>query len=105
MQKNCACVVVLALLLYGTASGQAEGPWRASQSNTRGWEFMTPQERIEHQSRVRGFTDFDECEAYRTHHHDLMAERARQQGMLLNDGARDFCDRLRPRGRAPPGTN
>ena len=57
---------------------------------------MTPEERIEHQARVRGFTDFEACQAYRTRHHDLMAERARQRGLTLPDGGRDFCDHLRP---------
>ncbi len=57
---------------------------------------MTPQERIEHQARVRGFTDYDACEAYRRQHHELMAERARQRGLSLGEGGRDFCDHLRP---------
>ena len=89
--------LVATLLLSHIAAGHAGGPWRASVSNTRGWQLMTPEERIEHQARVRSFTDYDACETYRTRHHDLMAERARQRGLTLPDGRRDFCDRLEPR--------
>jgi hypothetical protein len=58
---------------------------------------MTPEERIEHQARVRGFTDSESCEVYRTQHHAMMAERAQQRGVSLNEGAHDFCDHLKPR--------
>ena len=92
-------------LLGGMSAGHADSPWRASGSNTRGWQLMTPEERIEHQSRVRGFTDYAACEAYRTRHHDLMAERAKQRGMTLPDGGRDFCDRLNRAPASPPSTD
>jgi len=59
---------------------------------------MTPEERIAHQAQVRGFTDYESCEAYRTQHHALMSERARQRGLSLNESAHDFCDHLKPRG-------
>jgi hypothetical protein len=84
-------------LMCTVTFGEAAGPWRASPSNTRGWQLMTPEERIEHQSRVRGFTDYGACEAYRTQHHELVAERARQRGLTLPTDARDFCDHLKPR--------
>jgi hypothetical protein len=96
-------LLIAALLLCGIEAGHAAGPWRASESNTRGWQLMTPDERIEHQARVRGFTDYDACEAYRIQHHDLMAERARQRGLILPSGGRDFCDHLKPHKTAPPG--
>jgi hypothetical protein len=57
---------------------------------------MTPEERIDHQARVRSFTDYDACETYRAHHHELMTERARQRGVPLPEGGKDFCDHLRP---------
>ncbi len=90
---------LLAVLLLPCCAvpGHAAGPWRAGPSNTRGWELMTPQERVEHQARVRGFTDRDACEAYRTQHHGLMAERARRRGLVLREGGRDFCDHIEPR--------
>ncbi|WP_234827037.1 hypothetical protein [Rhodopseudomonas palustris] len=57
---------------------------------------MSPQERIEHQARVRSFTDYTACEAYRAEHHALMVQRARERGLDLPGGGRDFCDHLKP---------
>ena len=96
-------IAITVALLCGAPAGHADSPWRASGANTRGWQLMTPEERIEHQSRVRGFTDYAACEAYRTRHHDLMAERASQRGLTLPDGERDFCDRLNRAPASPPG--
>lgn len=72
----------------------AGGPWRASEANTRGWQLMTPAERIEHQARVRGFSRYEDCRAYRDSHHQLLAERARAQGKQLPADRRDICAHL-----------
>ena len=50
-----------------------------------------------------GFTDYQSCQAYRTQHHGLMAERARQRGLNLPESGRDFCDRLKPTPPPPSG--
>ena len=94
MQKNFSTALILALLLVGTVS--ARGPWRASEANTRGWLFMSPEERIEHQARIRSFTTLEECRNYQASHHKLMEERARQQGMALSSGGHDICEHLKP---------
>ncbi|PPQ27173.1 hypothetical protein [Rhodopila globiformis] len=99
MQTGCIRLLVIALLAGSAVPAWARGPWRASGANTSGWALMTPEERIAHQARVRSFTDYDACEAYRSQHHALMAERAQQQGVSLNHGARDFCAHLRPTGK------
>jgi hypothetical protein len=57
---------------------------------------MSPEERIEHQAIVRGFTSYDACRAYQIDHHRLMEERATQRGLLRPGGGHDFCARLRP---------
>ena len=85
---------IAALLLAGPVL--AWGPWRASEENTRGWQLMTPEERIEHQSRIRGFASYEECHTYQVSHHRLMEERARQRGMELPRGERDICEHLKP---------
>lgn len=94
-----AAAMAIALLLMGTAS--ARGPWRASGENTFGWQFMSPEERIAHQARVRGFVSLEECRNYQVSHHRLMEERARQQGVPLPGGGRDFCEHLTS-GKAVP---
>lgn len=94
--------VLLALLLLSLAlSANAFGPWRASEANTRGWQLMTPEERIEHQSTIRGFVTLDECRAYQVKHHQLMEERARQRDKVLPSGRQDICAHLKP-GTARP---
>lgn len=92
--------LAIAMLTLGNAA--ARGPWRASESNTRGWQLMSPEERIEHQSRIRSFSRLEECRTYQLSHHQLMEERARQRGLALPAGRRDICGHLRP-AEAGPG--
>ena len=83
-------------LIFASLPSLARGPWRASEGNTRGWHFMTPEERVEHQAKIRNFRTLDECESYRAEHHREMAERAARQGGQLGGGGRDICHHLRP---------
>lgn len=96
VSAGCALAFALAPLPDAIA-----GPWRASAGNTSGWSFMTPDERIEHQRRMRGFNTYDECAAYQRQHHAYMAERAARAGGVLEQKAESPCDRLRTgyRGR------
>lgn len=89
-------ILLGSLLAAGLAA--AGGPWRASEGNTRGWQLMSPEERIEHQRRVRSFATLDECRTYQRRHHQLMEERARQQGKALPGGRQDICAHLLPAG-------
>jgi hypothetical protein len=100
MRRKLAGFLATILLLSLAAPVLARGPWRASEENTRGWQLMTPEERIEHQSKVRGFSSLAECRTYQTSHHQLMAERARQRGAALPVEGRDICERLKS-GQAP----
>ncbi len=85
------------LFLFGAIGvAQAAGPWRANQGNTRGWQLMSPEERIEHQARVRSFTNYEDCHAYQVAHHRLMQERAARLGLTLPRVGRDICAHLRP---------
>ena len=84
------------LLLAAALAAEARGPWRASEDNTRGWQFMTPEERVEHQARVRGFKTLDECRAYKQEHHRLMEQRAKDKGSAMPSGGRDICAHLKP---------
>ncbi|MEF8716609.1 MAG: hypothetical protein V5B35_14815 [Candidatus Accumulibacter necessarius] len=88
--------MIITSLLFVAAAAHARGPVRASEGNTRGWQLMTPEERIEHQAKTRGFTTYEVCRSYQVGHHQLMEERARQRGMVLPQGRRDICEHLRP---------
>ncbi|HRL75895.1 MAG TPA: hypothetical protein PK440_03790 [Candidatus Accumulibacter phosphatis] len=87
-------ILPIVLLLAFAAPAAGSGPWRASEANTRGWQLMTPEERIEHQARIRGFRTYAECRSYQVDHHRLMEERARQRGLDLPRGRRDICEHL-----------
>jgi hypothetical protein len=95
--------VLLWMIAGGLAAAAAEagGPWRASDGNTRGWQLMTPAERLDHQARIRGFATLEECRAYQQEHHRQMEARARQRGLPLPGGRRDLCEHLQP--AAAPG--
>ncbi len=94
--------LALALLSIAIANlAFARGPWRASEDNIRGWQLMSPQERIRHQARIRGFTRYEDCHAYQVEHHRLMAARARERGLQLGTVRRDACAHL-PVGRPLP---
>ena len=105
MRRRIDKVLIITLLLSVAAAAQARGPVRASEGNTRGWQLMTPEERIEHQSRIRGFRTYEECRNYQVAHHQLMEERARARGMALPQGGRDICEHLQPASdsRQPSG--
>ncbi len=96
MKQQVLKSVLTAIALLLAAEAGARGPWRASAENTRGWQLMTPEERIEHQSRVRGFTTLEECRAYQRGHHKLMEDRARERGVAVPSGGRDICGHLNP---------
>lgn len=80
----------------------AWGAWHASEGNTRGWQLMTPAERLDHQAKVRSFTNYDDCRAYQVNHHRLMQERATERNMVLPGPGRDFCTHLKPPQDAAP---
>ena len=96
MRFNPRHLFVAFLLLLLSASAFSRGPWRASDGNTSGWHFMSAEERIAHQARMRSFKTWDECQEYRLEHHRLMDARARERGMSLAPSRRDICEHLRP---------
>ncbi|MDO9598317.1 MAG: hypothetical protein Q7J47_11415 [Azoarcus sp.] len=95
---------VLAAILTGvtlTISSQAlaAGPWSADQSNTSGWQLMTPEERTEHQAKMRSFKTYDECNTYQQEQHAQMEPRAKEKGLTLPAmGSGYGCDNMKMRG-------
>jgi hypothetical protein len=103
MSNRGPSLAVFVLILGIAFSAHAYGPWRANEGNTRGWQLMSPKERIEHQAKIRSFTSYDECHAYQVAHHRLMEERAAQRGLPPpgGGGGRDFCAHLPPPQQPP----
>jgi hypothetical protein len=94
--RTSAALLGFAVIAIQAIAGPVHAaPWRADEDNTRGWMLMTPQERIEHQARVRGFTSYEACQAYRAEHHAVIEQRARERGLAAPGEHWDFCDRLK----------
>lgn len=93
-------LTLLLILVAGPCPGGKAhaGPWRADPDNSRGWELMSPAERIEHQRRLRSFTDYEACRAYQQAHHARMEARAQAAGRSLKPRDHSPCDDLRERG-------
>lgn len=91
-------VLLVAVLAAGTVL--AQGPWAANRKNTWGYQLMTPQERTEHQAKMRSFKTYDECKAYQEENHKQMEARAKEKGVTLPAmRAGGFgCDNMKARG-------
>lgn len=64
---------------------------------TPGWAMMSWKERNEHRKKMRTMTNYDDCKAYQSEHHDKMAARAKEKGQLtLPNAKRDGCANLKP---------
>jgi len=98
MRRN-SSLILLWLLLVLVPSAWAGGPWHAEKRNTSGWQYMTPDERVEHQRRMRSFDSYEACKTYQAEHHALMAERALREGVVLEPRANSGCEQLRRRGK------
>lgn len=99
MHMPLSCIfMAFALVIAQLAS--AAGPWRAGESNTRGWELMTAEERLTHQAKIRAFERYEDCRAYQVEHHRAMQERAKQLGRTLGAERQDFCAHLQAAGKA-----
>jgi hypothetical protein len=60
--------------------------------------LMTPEERTEYQSKMRGMKTYDECKAYQDEHRKLMEQRAKDKGITLPAPRMNPCDRMKARG-------
>jgi len=120
MSKTFWCVAILGAALAGStlaqpgsgpgrgpgagpaASAPGMGPGRGMMGRwggdyTPGWSLMTPQERAEHQERMRSAKSYEECKAIRDQHREQMAARAKERGgKPLAQPRRDACAGLKP---------
>jgi hypothetical protein len=84
----------------GMGMGPGMGRGRGAQYGpdySPGWSLMTPEERSQHQAKVRSMTSYDECKAYMAQQHEQMAARAKAQGTQMPaQPRRDGCAGLKP---------
>ena len=100
MQAIRTAVSLLALALTAIAlhPSQAAGPWRAHAGNSAGWKAMTPDERMEHQRRMRSFGAYEACRRYETEQALRMQQR-RAAGDAMADAEQSACRQLRALGQ------
>ena len=80
----------------GPGMGRGRGGM-AGPDYSPGWSLMTPDERSQHQAKMRSMTNYDECKSYMAQQHEQMAARAKAQGAQLPaQPRRDGCAGLKP---------
>lgn len=99
IMRTTAALALLATLAAGPVVARDES-WIAEKGNTRGWELMTHEERLEHQDKMRNFRTHEECVAYQQEHHAQMEARAKEKGLTTRMFERrpNGCDYMRARG-------
>ncbi len=76
----------------GGGQGGMHGPRaQAGQDNTPGWGMMNRAERQEHRSQMRSMKTEAECRDYLAKHHETMAARAKDRGVVMPGPKRDAC--------------
>mgnify|MGYP003341723228 FL=1 len=80
----------------GPGGGQGGGRMQFDATNTPGWALMTPQERTEHQAKMRSMKTRDECNAYMVEHKVQIATRAAERNVQLRTPRRDPCATMFP---------
>lgn len=98
--KGIITTIALTLAISLTASSSFARPWRwtGNQKNTAGWQLMTPEERTEHQTKLRAFTEYAACKEYVDEHHKQMEERAREKGVAVPVMLQNPCDTMKAKG-------
>ncbi|HEX9023835.1 MAG TPA: hypothetical protein VF799_08360 [Geobacteraceae bacterium] len=98
MKRIIAITAHILALALAASSAFAAPPWSANQGNTPGWQLMTPEERVEHQAKLRSFTDYNSCKEYVEVHRKKMVERAKEKGVAAPAMRRNPCDMMKARG-------
>lgn len=98
--KRIATTLIFTLLLATLAATAHARQWRwqGNQSNTYGWQLMTPEERADHQTKLRSFTEYTACTDYIAEHHRQMEERAKAKGVTPPVMRRNPCDTMKAKG-------
>ena len=77
--------LIVLFFLLGFVGGFAGASFAQDQERAYGWNLMTPEERAEHQNKMRSLKNEQEREQFRIEHHKKMQERAKEKGALLPD--------------------
>ncbi|MBT1070347.1 hypothetical protein [Pelotalea chapellei] len=95
MKRMFTAVVICAVFATVSVSYGKSWRWQGNQQNTYGWQLMTPEERTEHQNKLRSFKDFGACKEYIDEHHKQMEERAKERGITPPVMKRNPCETMK----------
>lgn len=91
-------VVTVAISMFAGSAFAKPWRWSGNQGNTFGWQLMTAEERVAHQTKLRGFTEYNVCKEYVDEHHKKMEERAKEKGVTMPVMRQNPCDMMKARG-------
>lgn len=74
-------ILTFVLILLSVAARKHR--WYSNQSNTYGWEIMTPEEQKDYHIKMQSFTGYDACNDFITDHNKKMEDRAKEKGVIL----------------------
>jgi len=77
--------LIVFFVILGFVGGFAGASFAQDQKRAYGWNLMTPEERAEHQNKMRSLKNEQEREQFRIEHHKKMQERAKEKGTVLPD--------------------
>jgi hypothetical protein len=99
--KQIFSTIALTLTIFLTVSAAIAGPsrWSGNQKNTAGWQLMSEEERGQHQTKLRSFTEYALCKEYVDEHHKKMEERAKEKGVDMPVMRHNPCDAMKGRGQ------
>jgi hypothetical protein len=80
--------LIVFFVILGFVGGFAGASFAQDQERAYGWSLMTPEERTEHQNKMRSLKNEQEREQFRIEHHKKMKERAKEKGAVLPDQPR-----------------
>jgi hypothetical protein len=72
--------------------------WAWNSDTVPGWQLMTPDERTEHQNKMRSMKTYADCETYHKEHWSVMEQRAKEKGVAVATPRRDPCEVMKARG-------
>jgi len=98
--RRIATITILGAMLAAPAFARhgnaAHYNW--NKDNTPGWSLMTPEERGEHQAKMRAVKTYDECKTLQDEQRNIMETRAKDKGMTLRPPRKNGCDSMKAKG-------
>lgn len=77
-----AGIFFMAVLVLSSVAARKHR-WYSNQSNTYGWEIMSPEEQRQYHMEMQSLSGFDACLDFMAKHNQKMEQRATEKGVVL----------------------